>query len=65
MYSLEFGLIMSQLNQVHTLTPLFNIHFVDSRVVARVREFVLGCTQRVRVGRQLSGERLMYCKGAY
>ena len=29
---------------------------MDSRVVARVREFLLGSTQRVRVGGQLSGE---------
>jgi len=28
----------------------------DSRVVAWVREYLLGCTQRVRVGRQLSEE---------
>ena len=29
---------------------------VDSRVVAWIREFLLGRTQRVRVGGQLSGE---------
>ena len=27
---------------------------MDTRVVVWVREFLLGCTQRVRVGRQLS-----------
>jgi hypothetical protein len=29
---------------------------VDSRVVIRVREFLVGCTQRVRVGRRQSKE---------
>jgi hypothetical protein len=29
---------------------------VDSRVVAWVREFLVGCLQRVRIGRQLSEE---------
>jgi len=41
---------------------------VDSRVVAWIKDFLLGRTQRVRVGGQLSEEvrvTVVYRKGAY
>jgi len=39
------------------LTKIAN-YGVDFRVVVWIREFLLGCTQRVRVGRQLSEARV-------